>query len=93
MLSMISIPVAALAVGLPAQRAIAQRFSAMCRFSDAGMTDHPRAVAAGVRKAPRHEIAGNVALTVPRALWGFRHESWRVELRLKRLLRSVLRQS
>jgi hypothetical protein len=57
------------------------------------MTDHPRAVAAGVRKAPRHEIAGNVALTVPRALWGFRHESWRVELRLKRLLRSVLRQA
>jgi hypothetical protein len=29
MLSMISIPVAALAVGLPAQRAIAQRFSAL----------------------------------------------------------------
>ena len=31
MLSMISIPVAALAVGLPAQRAIAQRFSALAR--------------------------------------------------------------
>ena len=29
MLSMISIPVTALAVGLPAQRAIAQRFSAL----------------------------------------------------------------
>ena len=32
MLSMISIPVTALAVGLPAQRAIAQRFSALARF-------------------------------------------------------------
>src|SRR6266446_7100868 len=31
-------PVTALAVGLPAQRAIAQRFRALCRFSDAGMT-------------------------------------------------------
>jgi hypothetical protein len=31
MLSMISIPVTALAVGLPAQRAIAQRFSAMAQ--------------------------------------------------------------
>jgi len=30
---------------------------AMCRFSDAGMTAYPRGEAAGVRKAPRHEIA------------------------------------
>ena len=30
----------------------------MCRFSDAGMTASPRGEAAGVRKAPRHEIAG-----------------------------------
>src|SRR6266853_4395782 len=29
----------------------------MCRFSDAGKTCFPRADAAGVRKAPRHEIA------------------------------------
>src|SRR6266849_5480997 len=29
----------------------------MCRFSDAGMTTYPRAEVAGVRKAPRHEIA------------------------------------
>src|SRR5258705_9855972 len=29
----------------------------MCRFSDAGKTCSPRAHAAGVRKAPRHEIA------------------------------------
>src|SRR5215471_7400259 len=31
-------------------------------FSDAGMTDHPRAEGAGVRKAPRHEVAGSWAL-------------------------------
>jgi hypothetical protein len=31
----------------------------------------PRAAAAGVRKAPRHEIAVGRALPVPRALWGF----------------------
>src|SRR5258706_10019020 len=29
----------------------------LCRFSDAGKTCSPRAHAAGVRKAPRHEIA------------------------------------
>jgi hypothetical protein len=34
---------------------------------------HPRAQAAGVRKAPRHEIAGCWAPTVQRALWGFGH--------------------
>jgi hypothetical protein len=31
---------------------------------------YPRALAAGVRKAPRHEIAVGGALAVPRALWG-----------------------
>ena len=31
---------------------------------------HPRALAAGVGKAPRHEIAVGGALAVPRALWG-----------------------
>ena len=31
----------------------------------------PRTVAAGVRKAPRHEVAGSLALAVQRALWGF----------------------
>jgi hypothetical protein len=31
---------------------------------------YPRALAAGVRKAPRHEIAAGGALAVPRALWG-----------------------
>jgi len=43
----------------------------VCRFLDAGMTTPPRAVAAGVQKAPRHEVAGNLALAVQRALWGF----------------------
>jgi hypothetical protein len=33
--------------------------------------DHPHARRAGVRKAPRQEIAGYGALTVQRALWGF----------------------
>jgi len=33
--------------------------------------DLPRARTAGVRKAPRHEIAGCWAPTVQRALWGF----------------------
>jgi len=40
----------------------------LCRFSDAGMTAYPRAEAAGVRKAPRHEIAGWGRRVVPRAL-------------------------
>ena len=40
-------------------------------FSDAGMMISPRAPAAGVRKAPRHEIAeGGGTPAVPRALWG-----------------------
>jgi len=43
----------------------------LCRFLDAGMTPFPRAVAAGVQKAPRHEVAGSLALAVQRALWGF----------------------
>jgi hypothetical protein len=43
----------------------------LCRFLDAGMTIPPRAVAAGVQKAPRHEVAGSLALAAQRALWGF----------------------
>jgi hypothetical protein len=35
------------------------------------MTTRPRAVAAGVQKAPRHEVAGSWELAVQRALWGF----------------------
>jgi hypothetical protein len=38
MLSMISIPVTALAVGLPAQRAIAQRFSAVAHLGSLAMS-------------------------------------------------------
>src|SRR5216683_700645 len=35
------------------------------------MTNLPRPVAGGVQKAPRHEVAGSLALAVLRALWGF----------------------
>jgi hypothetical protein len=35
------------------------------------MTTAPRSPAAGVLKAPRHEVAGSLAPTVPRVLWGF----------------------
>ena len=53
--------------------------SAMCFTSDrfcAGFRmpacrDHPHARTAGVREAPRHEIAGCGAPTVQRVLWGF----------------------
>jgi len=48
-----------------------RRSQLLCRFLDAGMTNLPRPVAAGVQKAPRHEVAGNWALAVQRALWGF----------------------
>ena len=34
----------------------------MCRFSDAGVEADPPAEAAGVRKAPRHEVAVGGAL-------------------------------
>jgi len=33
--------------------------------------DYPHAPTAGVRKAPRHEVAGGLAPAWPRALWGF----------------------
>jgi hypothetical protein len=46
-------------------------FRHLCRFLDAGITILPRAVAAGVQKAPRHEVAGGWAPAVQRALWGF----------------------
>jgi hypothetical protein len=54
------------------ERSILRRMSpVVCRFLDAGMTNLPRPVAAGVQKAPRHEVAGGLALAVLRALWGF----------------------
>src|SRR5215831_16380979 len=40
-------------------------------FSDACMTTYPRAPTAGVRKAPRHEIAGGGSSRMQRALWRF----------------------
>jgi hypothetical protein len=43
----------------------------LCRFLDAGNDEMPLALAAGVQKAPRHEVAGSLAPAVPRALWGF----------------------
>ncbi|HEY8837877.1 MAG TPA: hypothetical protein VIO16_09415, partial [Dehalococcoidia bacterium] len=40
-------------------------------FSDAGMPKPSTYSGAGVREAPRHEIAGCRAATGQRALWGF----------------------
>ena len=48
----------------------------------------PRAHAAGVRKAPRHEIAaGGSAAAVPQALWGFGHGRELVAGRFARAVR------
>ena len=45
-------------------------------------------MAAGVQKAPRHEVAGGWALAGQRALWGFvrdarlrKFEEWRLRMR------------
>jgi hypothetical protein len=46
--------------------------------------------AAGVRKAPRHEIAVEHVTAVPRTLWGFGRRGWLNEFGLKRLVRSFL---
>ena len=51
--------------------------------------DHPRAVAASVREAPRQEIAVGGAAAVRRALWGFGGETWGAELGLERLPRWI----
>jgi hypothetical protein len=53
----------------------------LCRFSDAGNHDLTHGAAAGVRKAPRHEIAGSYARwAVPQAqLWGFERRACRVD--------------
>ena len=48
-----------------------QRHDGFCAgFRTPACRTYPRARAAGVRKAPRHEIAVGGALAVPRALWG-----------------------
>ena len=49
----------------------------MCRFSDAGDDEPLNPLTAGVRKAPRHEIAVGGAAAVPQALWGLSHGVWR----------------
>src|SRR5664280_547100 len=49
-----------------------QRLGRVCAgFSDAGMPMPSTCSGAGVREAPRHEIAGCGAATGQRALWGF----------------------
>src|SRR5260370_37562721 len=48
----------------------------LCRFSDAGETCSPRADAAGVRKAPRHEIAGGRAPGVAASGYGDLGGAW-----------------
>src|SRR5437762_7828373 len=60
----------------------------LCRFSAAGMKVYPRAVAAGGRKAPRHEIAVGCGQRLSRALWGFRREFGLAEAGALRSMRS-----
>src|SRR5258708_33995300 len=51
---------------------------AMCyvQVFGCGMTRLSTRCAAGVRKAPRHEIAGSGAPAVPRALWRVSRGTW-----------------
>src|SRR5467141_1095511 len=64
-------PVTALAVGLPAQRAIAQRFRALCRFLDAGITT-PSTRCGGRRpKSAKARSRGRLGTGGATALWGF----------------------
>ena len=58
MLSMISIPVTALAVGLPAQRAIAQRFSALARHFISLRCNDLYAIGANSRHRPTQRAEG-----------------------------------
>ena len=51
-------PVTHSRLGYPRSGLSRSDFVRCAGFSDAGMRRHPRAVAAGVREAPRHEIAG-----------------------------------
>ena len=88
----------------PTAAAIAKRFSAMALNGPASRVwlrsafvqvfgrrqsrALPRAHAAGVRKAPRHEIAaGGSAAAVPQALWGFGHGRELVAGRFARAVR------
>jgi hypothetical protein len=50
---------------------------ALCAgFRTTECRDYPRVLTAGVRKAPRHEIAVGSAPAVRRALWGFGGGAW-----------------
>ena len=64
----------------------------MCRFSDAGKGDSPRAPAAGVRKAPRHEIA---VVWAPGGAAGAIYEGARAQARFHRIaqLKSLAEQT
>src|SRR5467141_5131678 len=59
------------AVDLPMDPTIVENVGSCAGFRTPGMTSHPRAHSAGVRKAPRQEIAEGGVLAVQRALWGF----------------------
>jgi hypothetical protein len=68
----------------------------MCNVNVAGfwtpaMTSPPPADAAGVQKAPRHEIAVGGGAIVPQALRGLSHGVWLGEVGRRRWLRSVCR--
>jgi hypothetical protein len=70
----------------------ADSFVALCAgFWTPAMTSPPPADAAGVQKAPRHEIAVGSAPAVPQALWGLSHGVWLDEVGGRRWLRSVCR--
>ena len=43
----------------------------LCSFLDDGMTTSSTRCGGRRPKAPRHEVAGSLALAVLRALWGF----------------------
>ena len=53
------------------------------------MTSPPPADAAGVQKAPRHEIAVGRVPAVPQALWGLSHGVWLDEVGGRRWPRSL----
>jgi hypothetical protein len=59
----------------------------MCRFSDAGNDKTIHALLRPASEKRQGTKSRNVGPAVQRALWGFSHESWRVELGLKRLPR------
>src|SRR5216684_8701275 len=52
-------------------KSLVSNFRFCAGFRMPACRDHPHARTAGVRKAPRHEIAGCGAPTVQRVLWGF----------------------